>query len=205
MSVEAMAWALRADLTGKMSPEHRLVLVVLADHASSDGTGAYPSKARIAHRLGTSERSVQRALARLEALGLIAKGDQRMVLHHRADRRPTVWNLRLGARVNLDEPTLETPALYPATDDGETPLSPGHGETPVTPRGDTGGRHGETALSPKPKTEPPIQTPPPTPAPPVSLRPECEHGYPGGLDLHPKSHKPRCPLCRTTHTQRMAL
>lgn len=197
MSTEAVAWALRADLTGKLSAEHRLVLVALADHASYDGTGAWPSKARLATRLGSSERSVQRALARLEALGLIVRGDQRIVSHIPGNRRPTVWTLRLGSRANHDEPKDETPALVeePRGDSSVTPA----GETPVTPRGDTSGAPGETPVSPKPTTEPSKRTPPPTPAPRTRYRLEpCEHGQPGGADLHPRTRRPLCPLCRRT-------
>lgn len=203
MSVEAMAWAMRADLTGKLPAEHRLVLLVLADHASSDGTGAYPAKPRIAARLGTSERSVVRALRALEARGLISPGDQRMVAHIPTNRRPTVWTLRLGSRVNQAEPTHETPGLIDPVDNwGDTTVTPPSGVTPVATRGDTCGTPGVTPLSPKPKTEPPSET---TPLPPASARPPCEHGQPGGEDLHPRTNKPRCPLCRTAPTQRMAL
>jgi len=207
VSTEAVAWALRADLTGKLSAEHRLVLVALADHASYDGTGAWPSKARLATRLGSSERSVQRALARLEALGLIVRGDQRIVSHVPANRRPTVWTLRLGSRANHDEPKDETPALVDQVDDprGDTSVTPKPvdnptpGETPVTPRGDTCGTPGETPVSPKPKTEPSTETPPPKPpaSPTTRYRLEpCEHGQPGGADRHPRTGRPMCPLCR---------
>lgn len=164
MSTEAVAWAMRSDLTGKLSAEHRLVLLSLADHASFDGNNAWPSKATIADRLDISTRSVQRAFARLEALGLIVKGDQRLAQYRRADRRPTVWNLRVGARARpeiLDEdPTIldETGQGYPQGR-GDTGVTP-HGETPVTPRGDTGGTHGETLVSPKPNTEPTTEEPP---------------------------------------------
>ena len=49
----------------------KFVLVALANHAHHDGTGAYPSVARLARQTSFSERCVQKALRRLEKASLI--------------------------------------------------------------------------------------------------------------------------------------
>ena len=112
MSIEAVAWATRADLTGKLAAEHRLVLIVLADHADVEGANAWPSRARIASRLGTTERSVSRALAALERQGLIRRGNQALTKHLPADRRPVVWQLRLGGRAPAPTPVYTSFRSY---------------------------------------------------------------------------------------------
>ncbi len=63
-----MSWVLRH------SPEKlgsRLVLLVLADHANSDGVGAYPSLETIANEARLSERQARRCLRGLEASSAI--------------------------------------------------------------------------------------------------------------------------------------
>lgn len=197
-----MAWALRADLTGPMPANHRLVLVTLADYADPDGTGAWPSQSTLGTRLGVTPRSVKRALDALEAKGLIVRGDQRLVGGYPANRRPVVWNLRVGSRA-LHTPRTED-HLDPLEARGDTPVTSGGpwGDSPdmsgVTVWGDTPDRPGVTPVSPKPTTKPPSKTPPPTPAPEARhRRPVCPHDMPGGLDLHPRTQLPACPLCRT--------
>ncbi|MFI8300035.1 helix-turn-helix domain-containing protein [Streptomyces nigra] len=76
MSTEAVTWAMDdAPMlrTEKDRPDStaRHVLQVLAEHARSDGSNAHPSVVRIQYRTGYDERTVQRALRRLEAGGLI--------------------------------------------------------------------------------------------------------------------------------------
>lgn len=76
MSTEAVTWAmddapmLRTD-KGRPDSTARHVLQVLAEHARSDGSNSHPSVLRIQYRTGYDERTVQRALRRLEAGGLI--------------------------------------------------------------------------------------------------------------------------------------
>jgi DnaD/phage-associated family protein len=48
-----------------------LVLLALADHADHNGNNAYPSLALIAWKIGASERTVSRALKRLERAGIL--------------------------------------------------------------------------------------------------------------------------------------
>ncbi|WP_327710072.1 helix-turn-helix domain-containing protein [Streptomyces sp. NBC_00464] len=61
--------------TGKGRPDStaRHVLQVLAEHARPDGSNTHPSVLRIQYRTGYDERTVQRALRRLEKSGLIQR------------------------------------------------------------------------------------------------------------------------------------
>ena len=71
----------------------RLVLVILADYAKPDGRGAYPSVRTVSRVARVSERCVRQHLKRLREDGVIRRGDQGLVSHARADRRPVVWDL----------------------------------------------------------------------------------------------------------------
>jgi pyocin large subunit-like protein len=76
MSIESLAWALRQDCP---SPTMKLVLIGLANHAHPDGTAeAWPAVATLASYSGVSERTVQRALRELEAIGLISQHSPRL-------------------------------------------------------------------------------------------------------------------------------
>ncbi|MBF4603730.1 helix-turn-helix domain-containing protein [Curtobacterium sp. VKM Ac-2884] len=76
---------------------HLLVLLALADRAHDDGTAAYPSREWIGERARCSVRSVASHLRALEENGLIRKGDQELVAHFRADRRPVVYDVVMTA------------------------------------------------------------------------------------------------------------
>jgi len=114
MSVEASTWALNLapvplDSHGKPNDSCAFVLVGLANHAGPDGRGAFPSVKTLVRYTRKSERTVQTALARLEAEGIIRPGDPDIVAAHikRADRRPRGWDLALDrVRTDLDEEDL---------------------------------------------------------------------------------------------------
>lgn len=63
MSVHVTSWVLK---NSPAAHGARLVLIVLADHANEDGTGAYPSIATIASEARLSENAVRAALKRLQ-------------------------------------------------------------------------------------------------------------------------------------------
>jgi DNA-binding MarR family transcriptional regulator len=69
VSVEALTWALDYPAA---STTHKVVLLVLANYADADG-GCFPGQARIARQTVLSERGVRKALAELEAAGLIRR------------------------------------------------------------------------------------------------------------------------------------
>lgn len=92
-------------LTGKGKPDStaRHVLQVLAEHAHKDGTNAYPSVMRVQYRTGLDERTVRRALRRLEDSKLIAangtvNGCTNWTLAMGTRRPPTDWEQLEGAK-----------------------------------------------------------------------------------------------------------
>lgn len=70
MSVHVTSWVLKHSDT-KLGP--RLVLLVIADHASDDGTRSWCSVETLGHEARLSRRAVQEALRRLEADGSIVE------------------------------------------------------------------------------------------------------------------------------------
>lgn len=70
MSVHVLSWVLKHS---EARQGERLVLIVLADHARDDGSGAWPAHATIAQEARLSERQVIRCLANLERDGHIAR------------------------------------------------------------------------------------------------------------------------------------
>lgn len=136
MSWQAMAWAdgLPYDAT---TPIAYRVLLKLANVAADDGTRAWRSKKDMADELDVSERTIQRALKELRGSVLIQPGDQRHVTHIPANRRPTVFDLRMprpAPRASL----FDTPS-------GETARGDSQGRQPNF-RGDVPGATGETTV-----------------------------------------------------------
>ena len=116
------------------TPGHRLVLIVLADHARADGTGAYPAVATIAGEARLSERTVQYALRSLEQDGHIERQG--------ATRHGTTIY-----RVTMDRGDDYHAANWPAEEGGAKSAPPEEeGAQPLRPRGAT--------VAPKPSREP---------------------------------------------------
>jgi len=97
-----MAWALNLapvprDGGGKRNPACKAVLIGLANHAGPDGKEAFPSVKTLIRYTALSERTVQTALDRLEADGIIRPCDPAVVAAKikRADRRPQAWDLAM--------------------------------------------------------------------------------------------------------------
>ena len=103
MSVEATSLALNlapvpADRGWQPSSASKFVLVGLANHATPDGTGAFPSVATLVRYTGLSERTVRTCLDRLAVEGTITPCDPGIIAARikRADRRPQGWDLNLS-------------------------------------------------------------------------------------------------------------
>ncbi|TFB88625.1 hypothetical protein [Cryobacterium luteum] len=94
------------------------MLLKLANVAAQDGTAAYRNSWEVATELGVDRRSIMRALRELETAELIHKGDQRILAHIRADRRPTVYDLNFGYAREFGQPELPLP------EDGEDVPNP---------------------------------------------------------------------------------
>ena len=113
-------------------PRHLVsTLLAVARHADEDGRGAYPSATRIAELTRGSESQAKRNLAELEKRGLITRGNQRLAIHIRADRRPVVYDLAMSRGSAHDTP------------------SGSHGVAPMHGRGSTHARHGVAPALPE--------------------------------------------------------
>lgn len=105
MSVDVSGWVLRHSPT---TGTDRLVLLVLADAADSDGTNAWPSLDTIAQRANVNRRTAQRSLRRLDDDGHIAiESNVGGPVDARADRRPNRYTvlMRGGARTAPSDET----------------------------------------------------------------------------------------------------
>jgi hypothetical protein len=81
-------WELDLPLADKM------VLLVIADHASDDGTNSYPSVGTIARKSSMSSRNVQRCLSRLEGQGLVSiQRQQGGPSYYDPSRRPNAYTI----------------------------------------------------------------------------------------------------------------
>ena len=115
MSVESISLVLNHS---RASGTDKLVLIGIANH-DGDG-GSWPSIATLARYANVKERSVQRSIANLVALGEVVVHDQQGGTQHtRPDRRPNRYEITLQRRGDADV----------------TPSGP-NGVTPVTERGD---------------------------------------------------------------------
>lgn len=92
MSLEAFIWVSKLPLD-VVPPTAFRVLLMLANHAHSDGRNVWRKKSELANELGCSLRTVERAFRDLRVRGLIKHGDQRLTEHLRADRKPVVFDL----------------------------------------------------------------------------------------------------------------
>ena len=123
-------WELDLPLADKM------VLLVIADHASDDGTNSYPSVGTIARKSSMSSRNVQRCLSRLEGQGLVSINRQQGgPSYYDPSRRPNAYTIN-GATLSH---------LLPRRDDT------------VSPRGVTGATLPPDPQSPKPSLEPLVE------------------------------------------------
>lgn len=177
MSLKAMLWVLE-DCT-VAEPELRVLLFALADRAANDGTSAFPSRAWLAERCFCSVRSVSRRLARLEEMGIIRRGDQHLVDHFRADRRPIVWDLNItyGVTPASRRDTCDMSATSCRGDTCDT-----YGVTPVTERGDTAVSY---KPSYKPSIEPSISNPYPSSASGEEQTDSLDAGFKEFMDAYP--------------------
>ncbi len=94
-----LLWAM--DEAPVTDPQSLVLLQALAECASEDGTGAYPSQSTLARRGRCSLSTVGRYLAAMERDGIIRRGDQELTRKYPANRRPVVWDLCIGAVDNV--------------------------------------------------------------------------------------------------------
>lgn len=153
-----MIWVLKqADFC---SATEGLVLVGIANHADAYGQNAWPSTQTLMSYTRMSESTVRRTLRELEERGVLVRGEQSVNDHVRADRRPVVWDLPMGAnRTVLARPDL---GVESSTDVQErprgvkmTPRSPDNS----SPRGVKSSANGVSPVTGEPyKREPSFLT-----------------------------------------------
>lgn len=109
MSIRVMSEVWRT----KLPTSEKMVLLVIADHASDDGTEAWPSQATIADRASCTIRTVQRCVNNLVAEGYLRcqKGAGGSA-NCRDDRRPHKYTINL-AKLRDDKltPRKERPVI----------------------------------------------------------------------------------------------
>lgn len=121
MSIEAMTWALSADVGDST---RKLVLIGYANHAHKDGRNTWATKGLIADYVNCDPKTITRQVKKLISEGWMREGDQSQVAHLRADRRPVVYDLAM-----TEATRLSWKAEHEAAQRGDT-------------RGDTGVRTG---------------------------------------------------------------
>jgi len=110
-----MSWQLVRQVfeTSKAKPMARLVLLNLAERATSDGLTAWPSRETIARECGLSLRGTHELLRYLRKLGEIDFPDSNKGGNNRSNRY----------RINLPNPAPDAPLTEPSTLHG-TALNP---------------------------------------------------------------------------------
>lgn len=91
MSVQATAWVIERS---KQKGSHLLLLIMIANHAHADGTGAYPAIGTLARECRMSERQIKRMLPELEASG-------ELIVFWSKGRKPHDYAIRMG-NINRD-------------------------------------------------------------------------------------------------------
>lgn len=198
-----MSWQAYAAVSGKRigSGTAKLVLLELANHAKADGTAAWPSKATMAETAECDTKTVQRNLRKLEAAGWIRRGDQQLVAHLRADRRPVVYDIAMDDETRAQwaaqhgtargDSAADTPA--DTSQDGGTECTPATPDdrTDCPPALDaTGGHPGPNGGTPG--CPPNVLELPTTPQPPASGGAGCARHT---------TTAPNCRGCGTTNRQ----
>lgn len=140
-------------------PTTKAVAVALADHAWQDGTKAFPSIRLLADKCEVSTRTVQRALRRLEQIGVLV-----IVKSGGCGPRDTrEWKFDLHLLRTVA--ATETKQIIPDAKGDKM----AHSEdelrvTPVTAKGDTGDAKGDTGVT---RTVNNLQEPRTAPLPPT--------------------------------------
>jgi len=97
MSWEARSAADTISIEHGLKPVQRLILDRLADRAGKLGEAIFPSLATIKHDTGASESTIYRAIQHFLKVGILEYGDESLVAHYPADKRPRVYNMVLDA------------------------------------------------------------------------------------------------------------
>lgn len=137
MSWQAMAWADSLPIDDSLPMGAYRVLLKMANAADPEGKGVFRTVERLAQELGRDVRSIRRYIKTLLDQKLIVEGDQQLVSHIPANRRPKVYNLNMQpieemqASFEIDPSAVTTTVTPKAVDN-----SPPRGDS-VIHRGDS--------------------------------------------------------------------
>jgi len=131
MSVACMSWVFAHSTAAGAD---RLLLLAIADHANDDGGDAWPSVPTLARKTGTSERTVQRGLSRLEAGGHLAV--ERCAGRGGTNRYRVLMTSATAARQARHTVTGDdlAPVTQPRRPGGDSQASPERPERPFSPQ-----------------------------------------------------------------------
>lgn len=108
MSLQAMNWVLYDIDPDELEQSEFRILLVMADHADTEGCGVWLGAAKISKLSRLSLRQVRYALRHLQDKGIIRRGDQRLVKHLPGNKRPVVYDLVMdedrGATIAPQDP-----------------------------------------------------------------------------------------------------
>lgn len=105
-------------------PKRKAIAVAMGDHAHDDGSNVYPSVRRLALKVEWSERTVQRVLRELEAIGLLE-----VVSNGGGGPKDTrEWNFNMDVLRDLADGHV---VISDNEGDSESPLE-GDSESPIT-------------------------------------------------------------------------
>jgi hypothetical protein len=124
VSQRAVAWVID---DAPVPADLAWTLVVIARRCNHLGKGSRQTTKTIAAKTGKSPKQAQRDVARLRALGLIVEGDQTLVAHLPAGKRPTVWDVPL----HLKGPKPAKESRNPSGLKREDDISPMDGTPPL--------------------------------------------------------------------------
>lgn len=136
-------------------PTQALILCAMAETAHDDGTEARASQATYARYARCSDRTLRRHLKAMEEAGVIRRGNQDLVAHLRADRRPVVWDLNMGSAAGQNDRPVDSGRA-------DKVERPDISVRSMPPRPDNYDTNGRTRMSDKPKPEPSLKNEPST-------------------------------------------
>lgn len=150
MSVRVMAWVWE---NSQSEPMDRLVLLAIADCANDTGAEAYPSMATLTRKTGLHERSIQRGLKRLAALGELVvypNAGPKACNRYRIKMTPGTESPPAERRGGTQPPRQETTPAESRATPGTPPPTPRQSAalTPGTPPPEPSLNHPLTILEP---------------------------------------------------------
>jgi hypothetical protein len=96
MSTQGQAWVDKVGIEGCKNSGELLVLIRVGNHVSGDMRGCFAKAATLAKECLMGESTVLKHLRNLKAAGVLLPGDEKLVDHIRADKRPPVYDLAGG-------------------------------------------------------------------------------------------------------------